>query len=1078
MPPSLLERTISLFRAPRFRKTAAWAGGLFAAFGLLGFLAAPPLLKSLLTGQLEAALQRKVSIESLALNPYTLSASVAGLSVKTPQGQELFGFDTLHVDLEASSLWHGGPVVRELRLDGPRLQVTRLGEAHYDISDLVDKWSRPSDSPTPPFALGNIQVSGGKLVLLDQPSGARHTLSDLALRLPFISSLPYYAEIYVEPHFSARIDGAPLLLQGRSKPFADSHESELNLDLEGADLLRYLPYLPLRLPVAVQSGKLGTQLRLLFRQTAGQAATLQLAGSVRLQDLALQESGGRPLLAWKRLDVAIAAADLPNRRLAIDSVLIDGLESHARIDPQGGLNWLALAQRLAGPPAAEQGGAKAATWSIGKVKIENGTQHWRDESHQQPFTAVLRDVQIEVRHLDGAFAKPLELDAAWTLDAGPQFRVKRGEMRGARIDVAKKQADLGEIALDGAQLRLLRDREGRLVLPEPPRQPAGKAPAASDGEPWVLAAERFDLSDGVIRYQDQGVAGQSEQIVDGIHARIDGFSTAAGKKAQVKLEGRVNGRGGIKVGGEVQLEPWASSLDLEVSGFPLLPIQPYFGEYLNLTLTRGQLSGKGKLELLAGKEGPGGGFKGELSLSDLHSIDKLGGADFLQWKSLAVGNIDVRLRPFALSLGEVALSDFYARLLVSPDGKLNLMQIVRRPENPAPAAAGEAAPIRIGKVTLQGGTINFSDYFVKPNYTVNVTRIGGRITGLSSAAGSVGELELRGSYGNAAPVAVQAKLNPLAAKAYLDLKGEIRGVDLTSLSTYAGKYAGYAIDKGKLSLYVAYRLDNGRLAADNRVFLDQLAFGDKVESPQATSLPVKLAVALLQNGRGEIDVNLPISGSLDDPQFSLGGVLLRVVANLLVKAATSPFALLGSLFGDGEELSRVDFEAGRASLGEATRRKLEALAKAMRERPALKLEIAGGSDAELDREGLKRLAVERAVKAEKLKEQLKRNIEGASLDAVQVAAQEYPVYLQRAYKEAKFPKPRNLLGLQKELPPAEMEKLLLANSPVGEEDLRQLGLRRAEAVQSWLEEEGKVAMERLFLLPAKAGAGRVDFSLR
>jgi hypothetical protein len=403
---------------------------------------------------------------------------------------------------------------------------------------------------------------------------------------------------------------------------------------------------------------------------------------------------------------------------------------------------------------------------------------------------------------------------------------------------------------------------------------------------------------------------------------------------------------------------------------------------------------------------------------------------------------------------------------------------------PAPPSKQAALPVRIGKVTLQGGTVNFSDFFVKPNYTVNVTKVAGRVSGLSSTADTVADLELRGSYANSAPVQVVGKLNPLAAKSFLDIKAEVKGVDLVAFSPYSGKYAGYNIDKGKLSLNVAYKLENKQLTADNRLFIDQLTFGDKVESPDATKLPVNLAIALLKNNRGEIDLNLPISGSLDDPEFSIGGLVVKVIINLFVKAVTSPFALLGSMFGGGEELSNIEFAPGRATVNDAATKRLESLAKALTERDSLKLEITGRADPEADKEGIKRVAIERAVKAEKLKDQLKKGSEGGSVDAVEVTAAEYPVYLQRAYKEAKFPKPRNLIGMQKDLPVEEMEKLMLANIPATDDDVQQLALRRAENVQGWLINEGKVPSERLFLVEPKAEAGdkdkgsRVDFSLR
>ncbi|EKE17081.1 MAG: hypothetical protein ACD_10C00630G0001, partial [uncultured bacterium] len=339
-------------------------------------------------------------------------------------------------------------------------------------------------------------------------------------------------------------------------------------------------------------------------------------------------------------------------------------------------------------------------------------------------------------------------------------------------------------------------------------------------------------------------------------------------------------------------------------------------------------------------------------------------------------------------------------------------------------------------------------------------------------------------YANTAPVQIIGQLNPLAAKPFLDIKADVTGVDLIGFSPYSGKYAGYNIEKGKLSLNLAYKLENNQLTAENRLFVDQFTFGDKVESPDATSLPVNLAISLLKNNRGEIDLDLPISGSLDDPQFSIGGLIFRMIGNLFVKAVTSPFALLGSMFGGGEGLSYVEFAPGRAAINETAGKKLEVLAKALIERPALKLEIIGRVDPEIDKEGLKRVAIERTLKAEKLKDMLKNGGEGESLERIEIAADEYKTYLMRAYKESKFPKPRNMVGFLKTLPVNEMEKLMLSNASATGDDLSQLAKQRAENVQAWLIESGKVPVQRLFLVPPKSGGDQkaagshVDFSLR
>ncbi|MGB7502295.1 MAG: DUF748 domain-containing protein, partial [Azonexus sp.] len=541
-----------------------------------------------------------------------------------------------------------------------------------------------------------------------------------------------------------------------------------------------------------------------------------------------------------------------------------------------------------------------------------------------------------------------------------------------RLDLAGHRVDIAEVSTNEIRLLLVRNKDGKVEWVSSPVlktvRAAGKE--LSDERPWIANVGKAAVSDLVLRVEDQTTKPAAVQVIDGFSLTADNLSTEPGKKGNVSLKSRINQKGSLKVDGSVQLVPLLTTLKVETQAIPVLPLQPYFTDFLNIELTRGQVSNSGEVTAQMDKDGLNAGYKGSLTLGDLLAVDKVNNADFLKWKSLYLGGIDVRLQPMAVNVGEVALTDFYSRLILSKEGRLNLQDIVRtsggagkpadtampvtapKVAEAAPAAAKPAAlPVKIGKITLQGGTVNFSDFFVKPNYTVNVTKVAGRVSGLSSAADTVADLELRGSYANSAPVQVVGKLNPLAAKSFLDIKAEVKGVDLVAFSPYSGKYAGYNIDKGKLSLNVAYKLENKQLTAENRLFIDQLTFGDKVESPDATQLPVNLAISLLKNNRGEIDLNLPISGSLDDPEFSIGGLVIKVIVNLFVKAVTSPFALLGSMFGGGEELSNIEFGPGRATFDDAAAKRLEALAKALNERDSLKLEITGRADPETDKEG-------------------------------------------------------------------------------------------------------------------------------
>ncbi len=400
----------------------------------------------------------------------------------------------------------------------------------------------------------------------------------------------------------------------------------------------------------------------------------------------------------------------------------------------------------------------------------------------------------------------------------------------------------------------------------------------------------------------------------------------------------------------------------------------------------------------------------------------------------------------------------------------------------ATATAGPEPLITIGPVSLVNGKVFFSDRFVRPNYSANLSELTGKLSAFSSvspagslppagaAAGSpqLADLELRGRAEGTASLEILGKLNPLAKPLALDIKGKVRDLELPPLSPYSVKYAGHGIERGKMSVDVSYVvLPNGQLTASNNVVLNQLTFGEKVEGAPA-SLPVRLAVALLADRNGVIDINLPISGSLNDPQFSLGPIIFKVIVNLIVKAITSPFSLLAAAFGGGgDELSMVAFAPGSAVLAADARAGLDKVAKALTDRPALKMTVVGTASLEVERDGYQRERLKALVDAEKRRTAV---VAGQTATAtVSVSDAEYPALLKEVYKRADIPKPRNVIGLAKDLPAAEMEALLLANIPVNEDLMRELALQRGVAVKDYLTSK-QLPVERLFLGAAKAVA--------
>ena len=673
---------------------------------------------------------------------------------------------------------------------------------------------------------------------------------------------------------------------------------------------------------------------------------------------------------------------------------------------------------------------------------------------------------------------------------------------------------LAQIALQSPELVIRRNKQGEVNLLNLTKKQTGKS-APKKEESITSSNKKSDFKfkvDNVVLEKADIVfidSQPSEQVnvhISPLSFNAVNISTEKGEPGKVELFGFLNKKSSIKAAGSLSLEPLGTNLQLDLKNINITDFQSYFTDKVKIDVTRGAISTAGNFSLAKDKKNETViKYAGNLSVSNLATLDKAQSNDFLKWKKLSFNQIKFGYNPLFVHIETISLTDFFSRIIINPDSTINIQDIfsdkeakdtqlkqpVKQEEKKSAKAQvkekQERADIKIGKIMFNNGHIDFSDKNIKPNYSANMLNLTGSVTGLSSKEFSRADVALKGNLGYGSPIDITGKINPLGKDLYADIKVSFQDIELSPLTPYSNKFLGYPITKGKLNFNVSYLIDKRKLDSENKVLINQLTFGDKVESPNAIKAPVTLAVSLLTDRKGQINLDIPVSGSLDDPKFSIWPIVWQVIVNLITKAVTSPFALLSSLTGGGEELSFIEFDYGSAAVTDDGQKKINMIGKALNERPNIKLDIEGYVDADKDKAELKRAEFNRQINAQKLKEMLAKGEQPVAFAQIKLSAQEYDKYLKQAYRAATFTKPRNILGMQKDLPPAEMEKLMMANIEITDSDLRQLAAKRAQNVRELILKSGDIAADRIFIVEPrtlvpekkeKVKDSRVNFKLK
>lgn len=732
--------------------------------------------------------------------------------------------------------------------------------------------------------------------------------------------------------------------------------------------------------------------------------------------------------------------------------------------------------------------------------------------------AIALEGEFEVDASDGLVAtldagairvRDLEVDERATKE--PVLTLPAFDIEGISVSYPAQEVRVASVSSNGLWLRSKRLEDGRLRAPSLAERIASEAEAVdeeadvspardeADGKPWEVAVDKISLEKYRLDFMDLSTPEPLELRIEPIALSVEGLSTKSGSTGRVDFSLSFEKEGTVAIGGDFALAPTSADLDVEVSEIDLSKFQPYVGAAAAVGVESGRFGMAGRVSARPGSEDePLVRYQGGAQIAGLRTQDLALNEELASWAALSLEGLNVAVEPTSVHLRKLLLREPSARVVVRSDGVLNLAALAREDteaatdaeappnETDSSDATAEPVPVKLDLIEIVGGSTSFSDRSIEPPFDAALEKLNVRVAGFSTDPAGRTQIHADARVNEAGALTVEGDLSPFAAKTSGAFKVDLHNLQLQPMTPYSGRYVGRSIEGGGLFLDLDYEIDNNQLVAANKVRVDKFTFGDAVESEDALDLPVGLAVGLLKDPKGQIKLDLPLAGSLDDPSFNLLGLIADSLTDLVTKAATAPFTLVAGLVGgSGEELQFIAFAPGSAELDAIQRAKLETVTSVLQQRPDLALGIAGSAAAAADGPGLQAAALEAQLRQRRFEELSESwfGEEPKSIDDITLEDEDYQRLLAEAYG-ARFGGSSSPDGLpavsegseteQKAARQSAMEQQLREALPLDDTALADLANRRAATIRDWLSNEHQIGAERISLGEPDTGATPVD----
>jgi uncharacterized protein involved in outer membrane biogenesis len=1036
-------------RARRWPVAATWIAAVLGVIAIAvawAYLGAPGFVRSEILKTLAQRYHRTARLDRVRLDPLGLHAEFDGFGLPDRDGRPMLGFRQMDARLSWPSLLIGKITFNELDLDRPSFRVVRRPDGRINLADLV-LVQKVKEKPLS-LRIRRLRLTGGSADLVDEmrphPFEKRFDRISFSLRNFNTTanggaySLSGESDAGERLSWRGAVGMAPLASKGR-------------FSLTGWRAERLAEVVPGPLPFTLTSGLLDAQGDY---DVALRGKTLSLVADLdnaALRSAVVRDNRGGGLFRADALTVSGVRFDLGRRAASVGQFVVSRPQFDAGRGRNGAIKPVAL-----GPPSG----------------------------------------------------------------AGGLFRADALTVSGVQVDMSRSAVSVAHVVLGRPQLDARRDRNGTInlaALVPPP----GAGAAAAKGPAWTVSAPDIRVEKGEASIEDQAAPEPVAWTVDPVDVTVTGFAYPLAGPLQVQAHAEADDGSRLDVKGALTLPSGARAkpsgrFDVALVGVELNRFQPYIGQIAKVSVVGGDASAKGQVVLSPSGDAR---FTGGFWVDSLQAVDPTLNSDLVTWDKLTATGVTAASKPFAVRIAHILADNAYGSVVLEPNYVFNIRAVLGQQGTPPPGVAtltlkpasnpksrptkGPSAPpppssapqinlpIDIDRIDFPNGRMTFTDLTVKPQFATGVQGINGDITGLSARAGSRAKIDLKGGVDPFAPVTISGTLEPFGPDRFLALAMSFHNMEMTTFSPYSGKFAGYRIERGKLDIDMRYNIENEHIDAKHHVVINQLQLGEKVDSADATKLPVKLIVSLLKDRNGVIDIPIDVSGSLDDPKFNFWPAIWKIVGNTFGKIATAPFTMLGHLVGHhggggGEDIGNIVFQPGSAALAPSETEKISALAKSLDQRPGLQLEIPATVAPDLDGPTLAQAAYHDSLQAA-YRVAFKRQ-GSPSLEQVQATPKLKLRLLETAYRQSYGQPPT---GVEKAAEAGAkdrdaaaagaLETALQARAKASDSALAALAQARAQAVETALVDTGHIDPKRIFLIaapPLKTGPIAMTVALK